>query len=262
MMLVTTRESGRSMTGPGRYGVAAARPGSGPSMPTAIPGCMRRIGCPPPRLPIRCSQGPCFGDGTRVCGTACCATSTSSSGAAVVAWSPKATSGLAGKTGDGRSARGPDRPGPEAGHSRGRRGGRRHARRARGRRSGPAGPSGRRAGSRSARPAATTAARWAKGCWSATRCAVPGTTPASACAPERRSGRRRSTTCRAGRWRSAADASGHRREAPGARPVRPGGRAPPERVVIVGGGAAGDTRRRDAAARGLCRADHHRGSGP
>ena len=76
------------------------------------------------------------------------------------------------------------------------------------------------------------------GLWSATRCAVRGTTRAFACAPARRSGRRRSIRSDAGRSRSATGPIVVRAAAapPAAKPKRSGG---PKRVLIAGGGAAG-----------------------
>ncbi len=72
-----------------------------------------------------------------------------------------------------------------------------------------------------------------------TRCAAPGITPASACAPARRCARRRSMRSPAGRWSGRAIGV-FVREKLAAR-AGAAGRAgeAPDSIVIVGGGAAG-----------------------
>ena len=91
------------------------------------------------------------------------------------------------------------------------------------------------------RIAATITGRSPKACWSATRCAAPGTTPASACAPARRCARRRlspidcwSVEQRDGKVFVTAQAH-DAKPAPRGKPAG----AAPDRIVIVGGGAAG-----------------------
>jgi hypothetical protein len=80
----------------------------------------------------------------------------------------------------------------------------------------------------------------AKGCWSATRCAAPGITPASACAPASRCTRRRSGRSTAGRSSNATARSSSRKSArPNPHPTPRPASLPPGRIVIVGGGAAG-----------------------
>ena len=106
---------------------------------------------------------------------------------------------------------------------------------------GAAGARAARRSSPSALTAATITGRSPKGCWSATRCAAPGTMPASACAPARRCAppafERRSTAGRSSSAtaRSSSRRSAGRKPAPRAKPAA----TPPGRIVIVGGGAAG-----------------------
>ena len=93
----------------------------------------------------------------------------------------------------------------------------------------------------SAHPAATITARSPKGCWSATPCAAPGITPASACAPARRCVRRPSAPidCWSVEQRDGKVFVTEKREPAPAQPApKPSGKAP-DKIVIVGGGAAG-----------------------
>ena len=126
------------------------------------------------------------------------------------------------------------------------------AARPRRRRGGDAGAAGRRRCSPSARPAPTTAARWPRGWWSATPSAAPGTTPASICAPARRSGAPGAQPHRLLRGRADATAwcgcaASGRRPAPAPRP----GRAPPSVGRDRRRGPGGRRLRRDPAPRGL-----------
>ena len=90
--------------------------------------------------------------------------------------------------------------------------------------------------------------------WSTARAsAVPGTTPASICAPGKPPARRRSIRSRSGTSNRTATASSFGKSASSR---SRGSRASSMRrgkIVIVGGGAAGLCRRRDAAAAGLSR---------
>ena len=95
--------------------------------------------------------------------------------------------------------------------------------------------------SRSALPARTTAGRSPRGSSSTTPCAARGTTPASACAPARRCGRRPSTRLPAGVSSGRATRSSFARRAQ--LQPKPRGAAParlPGSIVIMGGGAAGN----------------------
>ena len=95
--------------------------------------------------------------------------------------------------------------------------------------------------SRSGRNAPITTVRSPRACSSRIPSVARGTTPASACAPERRCARRRSTPSRAGGSSSGTGPSmcgknSNRRSAGARTPAHAG----PESIVIIGGGAAGN----------------------
>ena len=117
---------------------------------------------------------------------------------------------------------------------------RRHAARARARRTGAPRATRRTSSSQSGDRLHALGARSPTDWSSGRRCAVPGITPASACAPAKRSARRRST--RFVLARRAAGRTVYVRSKDRARPARHRrARAGiPKSVVIVGGGAAGN----------------------